>query len=150
MRAGKLREQRLQRRRGTRERPGSWKVVDRGAKRGRCRIRPGRKRGADDCGRVRRQHPDTARDRAQHIPVVEPERPGGPRAVIFGIEVELADVRGAILVGKVNAGSVDDTDPLADERCSLMAATFRKPKTEPRLASRRLGILLAGLGTQHQ
>lgn len=29
------------------------------------------------------------------------------------------------------------------------AAAFGKPRTEPRLASRRLGILLAGLGTQH-
>jgi AcrR family transcriptional regulator len=30
------------------------------------------------------------------------------------------------------------------------AAAFGKPRTEPRLASRRLGILLAGLGTVHE
>jgi hypothetical protein len=30
------------------------------------------------------------------------------------------------------------------------AAAFGEPRTEPRLASRRLGILLAGLGTVHE
>lgn len=32
----------------------------------------------------------------------------------------------------------------------VKAPAFGKPKTEPRIASRRLGILLAGLGAQHE
>jgi len=32
----------------------------------------------------------------------------------------------------------------------VKAPAFGKPKTEPRIASRRLSILLAGLGTQHE